>query len=306
VSLLVAQELGRRYGQVAGLTDLSVTIGPGVTGLIGPNGAGKSTFLKLIVGELRPSRGSLSVLGEKPFANRELFRRIGFAPQQDAFYGHLNAVGMVQLLLRLSGYSTHEAKQRAGKALDRVRLEEGRERPIKTYSKGMRQRVKLAQAIAHDPELLVLDEPLTGLDPLGRRDVLRLLQELADDGKTILVSSHVLHEVESLTSDILLIHRGRLLAQGQVRDIRKLLSQYPSRVAITARRSRDLGQALLSFDEVRACRIDPVRSSLELETVDLDRFLARMAEICAAESYGVSLMKSMDEGLEAVFDYLVE
>ena len=306
MSLLVAKDLARGYGQVAGLTDLSVTIGPGVTGLIGPNGAGKSTFLKLIVGELKPTRGSLSVLGETPFGNRELYRRIGFAPQQDAFYEHLDAVGMVRLLLRLAGYSKAEATSRALAALDRVRLVEGRERPIKTYSKGMRQRVKLAQAIAHDPELLVLDEPLTGLDPLGRRDVLRLLQGLADEGKTIVVSSHVLHEVESLTQDILLIHRGRLLAQGRVRDVRKLLDQYPSRVAITARRARDLGRTLMGFDEVRACRLGQGDDSLELETVDLDRFLNRMAEVCANEPYGVSMMKSMDESLEAVFDYLVE
>lgn len=306
MSLLVAEDLARGYGQVAGLTDLSVTIGPGVTGLIGPNGAGKSTFLKLIVGELKPTRGSLRVLGEAPFGNRELYRRIGFAPQQDAFYEHLDAVGMVRLLLRLAGYSRREATERATSALDRVRLIDGRERPIKTYSKGMRQRVKLAQAIAHDPELLVLDEPLTGLDPLGRRDVLRLLQGLADEGRTIVVSSHVLHEVESLTQEILLIHRGRLLAQGRVREVRKLLDQYPSRVAIRARRARDLGRVLMGFDEVRACRLGQVDDSLELETVDLDRFLNRMAGVCASEPFGVSMMKSMDESLEAVFDYLVE
>lgn len=306
MSLLVAEDLARGYGQVAGLTDLSVTIGPGVTGLIGPNGAGKSTFLKLIVGELKPTRGSLRVLGETPFGNRELYRRIGFAPQQDAFYEHLDAVGMVRLLLRLAGYSRREATERAASALDRVRLVEGRERPIKTYSKGMRQRVKLAQAIAHDPELLVLDEPLTGLDPLGRRDVLRLLQGLADEGKTIVVSSHVLHEVESLTQEILLLHRGRLLAQGRVREVRKLLDQYPSRVAIRARRARDLGRVLMGFDEVRACRLGHGDDALELETVDLDSFLNRMAGVCASESFGVSVMKSMDENLEAVFDYLVE
>ena len=306
MSVLEAHELGRWYGQVAGLTDLSVTIGSGVTGLIGPNGAGKSTFLKLIAGELRPSRGSLEVLGERPFANRALYRRIGFAPQQDAFYDHLSGFEMVRLLLRLAGFARREADERARTALERVALREGTDRPIRTYSKGMRQRVKLAQAIAHEPELLVLDEPLTGLDPLGRRDVLRLLRELAGEGRAILVSSHVLHEVESLTHDVLLIHRGRLLAQGDVREIRRLLDRHPSRVALRARRARELGRRLLTFDEVRACRIGDGGDSLEVETTDLEPFLSRVAEVCAEERYGVSYLRTTDESLEAVFDYLVE
>jgi ABC-2 type transport system ATP-binding protein len=187
-----------------------------------------------------------------------------------------------------------------------VQLVEGIGRPIKTYSKGMRQRVKLAQTIAHEPELLVLDEPLTGLDPLGRRDVLRLFRELADGGTAILVSSHVLHEVESLATDVLLIHRGRLLAQGQVREIRKLLDQYPARILIQSQRARDLARSLLEFEEVKACRVRDDENMLELETIDLDRFWELMTSLCAEGAYGVSTMKSVDEGLEAVFDYLVE
>lgn len=306
MSVLRTKSLGRWYGQVAGLSDLSVEVGSGITGLIGPNGAGKSTLLKLIVGELRPSRGQLEVLGHAPFANRALYRRLGFAPQQDAFYGHLNAVEMVILLLRLHGFGKNEAREKAAHALARVRLLEGTERPIRTYSKGMRQRVKLAQAIAHDPEFLVLDEPLTGLDPLGRRDVLQLLKELAEEGKTVLVSSHVLYEVESLDPKVLLIHRGRLLAQGKVREIRKLLNRHPSRVLIESREPRVLGKALFELDEVNACRLDEKRGSLDIETRDLEGFLERATQVCAAGGYGISSMKTVDEGLEAVFDYLVQ
>jgi len=304
-TVLQAKELGRWYGQVAGLTELTVDVPPGVTGLIGPNGAGKSTFLKLIVGELRPSRGSIQVLGEEPFANRRLYRRLGFAPQQDAFYDEMTGLQMVRLLLRLAGFDRGEAERRAREALDRVELEEGRDRRIGTYSKGMRQRVKLAQAIAHDPELLVMDEPLNGLDPLGRRLVLRLLGELAAEGVSVIVSSHVLHEVENLTRQVILLHRGRLLAQGEVGEIRRLLSQHPARVAVRARRPRELARTLLADELVRATGLDDDGATLHVETSDLEGFFSLLTAVCSSESYGVSSVESLDAGLEAVFDYLV-
>jgi len=214
-TVVEAVDLGRWYGQVVGLNELSVRIEGGITGLLGPNGAGKSTFLKLIAGELKPSRGTVRVFGENPFANSRLYRRMGVCPQQDALYRRMSGFEMVRFLLRLSGYSRREAARRAREALVRLDLEQDMNRRTSGYSKGMRQRVKLAQAIAHDPEVLILDEPLGGLDPGGRRRVIGLLKELSEKGMDILVSSHVLHEIEILTSNILLIHRGRLLAQGR-------------------------------------------------------------------------------------------
>jgi len=308
-SVLVTKELGRWYGQVVGLNELTVDVGTGVTGLIGPNGAGKSTFLKLIAGEIRPSRGEIRVLGEDPFSSRELKRRTGFCPQQDALYDDMSALEIVRFLLRLSGFGASEAEERAVAALRRVNLEESMRRRAGGYSKGMRQRVKLAQAIAHDPELLVLDEPMTGLDPIGRRDLLVLLRALGEEGKSILISSHVLHEVESLTENILLLHRGRLLAQGTVPEVRRLLSKHPSRIELSAQRPRELARELLAHEEVVSVRLSAraghIGGQLDLETNDAEAFYRRLTAVAAAGGYGIESLASSDASLEAIFDYLV-
>ncbi|MEW6074410.1 MAG: ABC transporter ATP-binding protein [Planctomycetota bacterium] len=304
-AVVEAVALGRWYGQVVGLNELTVRMEPGITGLLGPNGAGKSTFLGLIAGELKPSRGTIRVLGEDPFANGLLFRRVGYCPQRDAVYGRMSGREMVRFLLRLGGYGRREADARARRALERVALGEDMERRTAGYSKGMRQRVKIAQAIAHDPELLVLDEPLGGLDPVGRRDVIRLLAELAAAGTSVLVSSHVLHEIEALTAEILLVHRGRLLAQGTIADVRELLRQHPRRVEIVARDARRLARALLDAEEVIAVRLLDDGTRLSLETRDVARFHRRLTEIAAGGGFGVQGLESVDASLEAVFDYLV-
>jgi ABC-2 type transport system ATP-binding protein len=304
-TIVRTQELGRWYGQVVGLNELSVDIEPGITGLLGPNGAGKSTFLKLIAGELRPSRGRVEVLGLAPFANRKLYRRMGFCPQQDALYEDLTGFDFVTLLLRLHGYPRREARQRAKRALERCGLAQGMERKCGGYSKGMRQRVRLAQAIAHDPELIIADEPLNGLDPVGRRQTLDLFRQLGDAGVHILVSSHVLHEVEELTEDVLLLHRGRLLAQGKVADIRRLLNQHPRKVEIHAHEARALATAILSFDDVTSVRLGPENDRLEVETRDVSRFFRQFTSVAAGRAAGIQSLQSTDESLEAVFDYLV-
>jgi ABC-2 type transport system ATP-binding protein len=303
--LVEARDLGRFYGDVVGLSDVTLSIPRGVVGLLGPNGAGKSTFLKLLVGELRPSRGSLEVLGLAPFSNKELYERIGFCPQQDALYGEMTGLEFVTFLTRLSGFSRADAARLAQRALERVNLSDAAHAKTRGYSKGMRQRVKLAQAIAHQPELIVLDEPMTGLDPLARRDAVRLLSELAAGGASIILSSHVLHEVESLTQDIVLLHRGRLLAQGAVHEVRALLSSHPRKIEIRAREPRRLARALLAVEGVSSVRLEP-DSRLILETSDLPSFEHGLSAIAATERAGIQSFEPLDAGLEAVFDYLVE
>lgn len=303
MSVISTSGLGRFYGPVVGLSDLTVDVPSGITGLLGPNGAGKSTLLKLVVGELKPSRGELSVLGEVPFANRALYRRLGFAPQQDALYGHLSGLAFVQLAMRLGGYPKAEARARALRALERVDMTDAMHRRCAGYSKGMRQRTKLAQAIAHDPELLVLDEPLTGLDPMGRRQMLSLFRELGQQGTSILVSSHVLHEVEALTDEVLLVHRGRMLARGSVGEIRQLLDRHPRRLKIKASDPRRLAGLLVQRAEVQSLEIEAGR--LSLRTEDLPTLLQALTPIAAEAGVGMSSIESPDAGLEAVFDYLV-
>jgi len=307
-AVIEARELGRYYGQVAGLNELTAEFPSGVVGLVGPNGAGKSTLLRLIVGELSPSRGSIRVLGQDPFANRELYRRIGFCPQQDALYEDLSGFEIVRLLLRLGGFDAAESKRRAERALERLSLGERMHHRVRTYSKGMRQRVRIAQAIAHDPELLVLDEPMTGLDPLGRREVLELLRELGAEKKHVLFSSHILYEVEHLTAEIVLIHRGRLLAKGRLGEVRALLNRHPRKVELVARRARDLARELVGWNEVLAVRLGSqqgIEELLSVETRDVGAFWRRFTALAAGASFGVSEARSQDASLEAVFDYLI-
>jgi len=307
-AVLVADQLGRYYGQVVGLNELTTEIGDGIVGLVGPNGAGKSTFLRLIAGEIRPSRGSIRVLGEDPFGNRELYRRVGFCPQQDALYEDMTGFEIVRLLLRLGGYSAEESKARAERALERLSLTQRMHSRVRTYSKGMRQRVRIAQSIAHDPQLLILDEPMTGLDPLGRREVLDLLRQLGASGTHVLFSSHILYEVENLTAEIVLLHRGRLLAKGQLPEVRALLSRHPRRVEVGARRARELARALLEFPEVQSVRLNgepAAEGELVLETRDVGAFFRRLTATAGGERYGITALRSSDASLESVFDYLI-
>ena len=304
-AIVEAEALGRWYGEVVGLGDLTVSIEPGITGLVGPNGAGKSTFMKLMVGELRPHRGSITVLGHRPFGSRPLYRRLGFCPQQDALYEHQSGRAFVRDIMRLAGFPRKEADRRAVAAMERVGLADAMDRKVSDYSKGMRQRTRLAQSVAHDPEIIVADEPLTGLDPIARRQTLELFRALANDGKSVILSSHVLHEVESLTDTMVLIHRGRLLAQGNVRDVRRLINKHPSRVHLKARDPRGLASRLLDEPYVNAVSLSSDGEGLLVETLDVGTFHQRFAAVAGEADAGVRSLVSDDASLEAVFDYLV-
>ncbi len=298
------KDLARFYGDVVGVCDLSVEIPRGTVGLLGPNGAGKSTFLKLLVGELQPSRGSIEVLGAPPFANPAVHARLGFCPQQDALWDDMTAVEFVEFLLRLSGRDAHGARAAALQALDRVQLADARDRRLGGFSKGMRQRVRIAQAIAHEPELVVLDEPLTGLDPLARHATLALFRELRSAGTSVLFSTHVLHEVEALTQDVVLLHKGRLLARGEISAIRALLDRHPRRYSIRAREPRRLARELVGLAGVESVRLGP-DGALVVATREPEELLASLPAIADAARAGITSFESRDEGLEAVFDYLM-
>lgn len=304
-SIVSAHDVSKWYGQIIGLNDVSLEIGPGITGLLGPNGAGKSTFLKLCTGLVRPSKGSLTVLGQDPWNNPRLLRRIGLAPEHDAFYENMTGLQFVQLLARVSGLSRYKADKRAREVLEMVQLTPHIQRRIATYSKGMRQRVKVAQAIVHDPELLFLDEPLTGTDPMGRREMIDFIRRLAKSGKSVLVSSHVLYEVEAMTSNILLIHRGRVLAEGNIHQIRELIDEHPHNVRIETDRSRELAQRLVGLPGVVAVKL-PGDAHVEAETRQPDAFYQSLQQILAQGQFKVVSVTSPDDNLESVFRYLVK
>ena len=303
--IVSADHLSKWYGQVLGLNDVSVSVPPGITGLLGPNGAGKSTFLKLVTGQLTPSKGSIAVLGEPIWNNPAMYLRIGFCPEQDAFYDRMTGLEWVTALVRLNGVSDEEAGALARRALDAVELTDSANKKIGAYSKGMRQRVKLAQALAHDPEFLILDEPLSGMDPLARRKTIRLVKEWARAGKSILVSSHILHEIESMTANILLINQGRILAEGNVHQIRDLIDEHPHTVYIKADEPRLLAREFLAQDDVLSLKFE--QDAVVVQTGRPDAFYARLTDLAAAGSFGaIHEVTSPDDNLQAVFKYLVK
>ena len=303
--ILQADHLSKWYGQVIGLNDVSVSVPPGITGLLGPNGAGKSTFMKLITGQLKPSKGDVRVLGAPIWGHQELFFRIGFCPEQDAFYDRMTGLEWVTALVRLNGLEAGAAREAALRALAAVDLMDAAGKRIGAYSKGMRQRVKLAQAIVHDPELLILDEPLSGMDPIGRRKTIRMIRDWARQGKSVLVSSHILHEIESMTANILLINNGRILAEGNVHQIRDLIDEHPHTVYIRADNPRVLAREFLSRADVISLRFEP--GAVVVETGKPDEFYTSLTELVASGTVGmVDEVTSPDDNLQAVFKYLVK
>jgi ABC-2 type transport system ATP-binding protein len=304
-ALVHADGVSKWYGQVSGLNNVTVSIPPGVTGLLGPNGAGKSTFMKLMTGQLKPSQGTIRVLGEPIWGNPEVFARIGFCPEQDAFYDRMTGLEWVTALVRLNGLNDAEADAAAKRALDRVDLMDAAGKKIGAYSKGMRQRVKLAQALVHDPELLILDEPLTGMDPLMRRKTIRLIKDWARAGKHIIVSSHILHEIESMTSNILLINNGRIVAEGNVHQIRDLIDTHPHTVYVRGANPRALARQFLTEDDVLSMKFED--DAVVVETARPDNFYARLTELAASGEAGqIDEVQSPDDNLQAVFKYLVK
>lgn len=304
-SVLTATNLSKWYGQISGLNDVSVNVPPGITGLLGPNGAGKSTFMKLITGQLRPSKGEVTVLGQRVWRNPGLYFRMGFCPEQDSFYERMTGIEWVSALARLNGMTEKAADEAAERALTAVDLMDAARKRIGAYSKGMRQRVKLAQALVHDPELLILDEPLSGMDPIGRRRTIRLIRDWAKQGKSIIVSSHILHEIESMTTNILLINNGRILAEGNVHQIRDLIDEHPHTVYIRAAEPRRLATAFLARADVISMRFEP--GAVVVETGKPDEFYASLTDLVASGECGaVDALTSPDDNLQAVFKYLVK
>jgi ABC-2 type transport system ATP-binding protein len=305
VSVIAADHLSKWYGQVIGLNDVTLTVPPGITGLLGPNGAGKSTFMKLITGQLQPSKGTITVLGERIWANPALYFRIGFCPEQDAFYERMTGLEWLVALIRLNGVGDAAAAGMAERALELVELTDAMHKKIGAYSKGMRQRVKLAQAIAHDPDLLILDEPLSGMDPLARRKTIRLIKEWGKSGRSVVVSSHILHEIEAMTSNILLINQGRILAEGNVHQIRDLIDEHPHTVHIKADQPRALAREFLADADVLSLRFES--DAVVVQTARPDAFYSRLTAMAASGEVGtVHEVTSPDDNLQAVFEYLVK
>ncbi len=303
--MVVAQNVSRWYGQVIGLNDITCEIGPGITALLGMNGAGKTTLIRLITGQLRPTTGDLRVFGEEPFANPNVYRRLGYCPEIDNFYEHYSGREFVKFLARLDGLPAPEAKERTDEVLELVGMSDRANKKIAGYSKGMRQRIKLAQAMLHDPEMILLDEPLNGLDPVGRHEFIGMLNQLADRGKAILVSSHILFEVEQMTRSLLLLHHGRLLASGDLGVIRSLIDNHPHQIRIETDEPRRAAALLAGLPNVVSMTFDRLGEAIQLEVKDPSGFYDALSLVVIEQGLKIRGLSSPDNNLESVFKYLV-
>ncbi len=303
--IVAFHDVSKWYGNVIGLNKLTIQIPAGVTGLLGPNGAGKSTLLQLATGQLYPSQGTVRVLGQMVWNNPSLNRFIGLCPEQDAFYEWMTGCDFVYTSARLTGLSRPAAREATTRTIEAVGMTKNKDRAIGGYSKGMRQRIKLAQAFVHDPEVLFLDEPLTGTDPVARRDLMDIILRLGSEGKSVLVSSHVLYEVQSLTQNIILLNHGRLVAEGHVRDIRDLIDKHPHHIALVCDQYRRLAARLIALDDVEGVTIMASERSVMVETRAPDAFYGRLPELSLEDGLVIKEIYSEDDNLEAVFKYLV-
>lgn len=299
---IVAYDVSRSFGSLVAVSSVSIAVQPGVSALLGPNGAGKSTLLRMLSGQIRPSSGRIWVAGGDPRSDAEARDRIGLVPQQDGVFEREKALDVVRLAAILSQLDNVE--ERARWALGLVELDPELERPVGAFSKGMRQRVKIAQALVHDPLVLMMDEPLNGLDPRQRKQMISLFHELGNRGKTVLVSSHVLEEVERLGSHVIVIAKGRLAAQGDFRAIRGSMDSQPLRFRIVCNNARRVAAVLVDRGAVTGCR---VASDFEIEvtTADAKVFRRTIAVVCRENDARLEEVTPLDEDLESVFRYLV-
>ncbi len=301
--------LSKWYGEVIGLNNVTTKVGQGITGLVGPNGAGKSTLMGLAMGQLRPSKGSIRVLGRRAWNNPAVLSQIGYCPEGDAFWPNLTGLQFVTFLAKVSGLSRSAARKAAREAIERTGMTEHVNRAIKGYSKGMHQRIKIAQALAHKPRLLILDEPFTGTDPVARHDLAKLLRELAHPvggerhGVDILLSSHVLHEVEALTKQILMIDHGRIVAEGDLQTVRRELHDRPHSIVVRVDQPRRLAVKLAALEAVVGLSITAV-DTVVIETGTPEQVYDYLPGMILDEGLAVREIAAADENLEAVFGYL--
>jgi ABC-2 type transport system ATP-binding protein len=298
------ENVSRFYGEVLGVNRVSLSIPPGVTSLVGPNGAGKTTLMNLMTGLVQPSRGSIQVLGISPANPERLCRLVGYATQFDSFPRGMTGYQFIHSFLRLFGYSPAECASLTTKAIDRVRLGDAAGRKVAGYSKGMRQRIRLAQAIAHDPRVLVLDEPLNGLDPLVRAETIALFRQFAGEGRHVIVSSHILHEVDMISDQVVLLSSGYVVAEGQIRGVRNEIRERPAQILIRCDKPRAMAAKVFEGDHVVEAQLLPDGSGLLVKTKDSDRFYLMLNQI-ALNGISIEGVAPSDDNVNAVYEYLI-
>ena len=303
---ILFENVSKFYGEVLGVNRIDLAIGRGVTSLVGPNGSGKTTLMNLMTGLLRPTEGRVDVLGLSPDQPEQLFGVVGYCTQYESFPRGMKGWDFVHLYLRLHGLPPDESTERARLAIERVGMTEAAGRRIGGYSKGMRQRIKLAQAIAHDPRVLVLDEPLNGLDPLARAETVELFRGFAAEGRHVIVSSHVLHEVDEISDRVVLVHGGYVVAEGAIEGVREeIAEERPLQVMVRCDRPSLLASRLFAEDHVVEARLDDDRRGLLVRTSNADRFYALLNRFAAAGEVEIEAVLPADDDVQSVYQYLI-
>jgi ABC-2 type transport system ATP-binding protein len=302
---IVLQNVSRFYGEVLGVNRVNLSLPPGVTSLVGPNGSGKTTLMNLMTGLIRPTQGYVSVLGISPDKPEELFRHVGYCTQFDSFPRSVTGFDFVFQSLLLRGLSSAEARKLAWEAIDRVNLADAANRKVAGYSKGMRQRIRLGQAIAHHPTVLVLDEPLNGLDPMARAESMALFEALGKEGLHVIISSHILHEVDKISDQVVLMSYGYVVAEGKIHGVRSEVKEHPMQILVRCSRPGVLAARVFAQDHVVEAKVNPDGKGLLIRTRDADQFYLLLNKIVTEESLALEAVAPADEDVNSLYQYLI-
>jgi ABC-2 type transport system ATP-binding protein len=301
---IVVEDVSKFYGEILGVNRVNLSIPPGITSLVGPNGSGKTTLMNLMTGLIRPTQGRIEVLGCRPDDPEKLFKMVGYSAQFDALPKGLTGFQFVESYLRLSGKNAATAEQLAVRAIERVVLMEAAHRNIAGYSKGMRQRIRLAQALAHDPRVLILDEPLNGLDPLARSELIAMFRAAAADGCHVVISSHILHEVDVISDQVVLMSNGYVVAEGSIQNVRSEIREHPTQILIRCNRPRELAAKVLASEETLEISIHKDERGLLLKTRNADDFYLALNKI-ATDGIEIESIAPADDDVLSVYEYLI-
>lgn len=303
--MIVFEDVSKFYGEILGVNRVNLQIAPGITSLVGPNGSGKTTLMNLMCGLLKPTRGRISVLGISPDDSETVFQKLGYCSQFDSFPRGATAREFIEFYLSVQGYPKQTVREMAQIALERVSLVEAADRKVSAFSKGMRQRVRLAQSIAHNPSILVLDEPLNGLDPMARAETIRLFRSLADAGMYLIISSHILHEVDMMSDSVVLLHNGYVVAEGEVRGVRDEIVEQPIQILIRCDRPQILAARLFENEFTVEARVHDDRQGLFVKTRRPDDFYLLLNKVIAEQNLQIESVAPVDDDLNAVYQYLI-
>jgi ABC-2 type transport system ATP-binding protein len=304
-NLIVFEDVSKFYGEILGVNRVNLSIAPGITSLVGPNGSGKTTLMNLMTGLLKPSKGRIDVLGTAPYEPEELFRKVGYCSQFDSFPRGMTGREFVRSFLTVHGYSRSDAEQLTIRALERVTLMDAADRKVAAYSKGMRQKVRLAQSIAHGPRVLILDEPLNGLDPMARAEIIDLFRGLSKEGLHLIISSHILHEVDMMSDCVILINNGYVVAEGNVHGVRDEMEEHPAQILIRCDNPARLASRVFESDSVVEARLHTDKQGLFIKTRDADKFYLLLNNIVLDGDFNVESVAPVDDDLNAVYQYLI-